>query len=192
MTVLRFATVFGHSRRPRFDLVANLFTAQAMMDRLITVVGPHQWRPFVHVRDLARALVLTLNAKPHVVQNQIFNVGDSGLNRTILQLAETVRDVTCRRHPVEISVRDNLEDRRNYVVSFDKIRTVLNFQAQTTIEAGIDEIARHFELGTYGHYLDEIYSNVAVTRKEAGRFLHSEEAGRLYTPLSTAMRSSLK
>lgn len=28
-TILRFATVFGHSRRPRFDLVTNLFTAQA-------------------------------------------------------------------------------------------------------------------------------------------------------------------
>ncbi len=31
-TVLRFATVFGHSKRPRFDLVANLFTAQAYND----------------------------------------------------------------------------------------------------------------------------------------------------------------
>src|SRR5262245_51374526 len=30
VTVLRFATAFGHSRRARFDLVANLFTAQAM------------------------------------------------------------------------------------------------------------------------------------------------------------------
>ncbi|TMA99487.1 MAG: NAD-dependent epimerase/dehydratase family protein [Deltaproteobacteria bacterium] len=37
VTVLRFATVFGHSRRPRFDLVANLFTAQAMTEGRITV-----------------------------------------------------------------------------------------------------------------------------------------------------------
>src|SRR5216117_663304 len=54
VTTLRFATVFGHSRRPRFDLVANLFTAQAVNDGRITLMGPGQWRPFVHVRDLAR------------------------------------------------------------------------------------------------------------------------------------------
>src|SRR5271166_495016 len=58
VTVLRFATVFGHSRRPRFDLVANLFTAQALTDGLVTVIGPEQWRPFIHVRDLARAILL--------------------------------------------------------------------------------------------------------------------------------------
>src|SRR5262249_7356476 len=38
VTILRFATVFGHSRRPRFDLVANLFTAQAFNDGRITVM----------------------------------------------------------------------------------------------------------------------------------------------------------
>ncbi|MBC8167390.1 MAG: NAD-dependent epimerase/dehydratase family protein, partial [Bryobacteraceae bacterium] len=64
VTILRFATVFGHSRRPRFDLVGNLFTAQAVTDGLITVVGPDQWRPFVHVRDLARALVMVIKADP--------------------------------------------------------------------------------------------------------------------------------
>ena len=62
--MLRFATVFGHSRRPRFDLVANLFTAQAMTEGRITLMGPHQWRPFVHVRDLARAIVMVLKAEP--------------------------------------------------------------------------------------------------------------------------------
>jgi dTDP-4-dehydrorhamnose reductase len=58
--VLRFATVFGHSRRPRFDLVANLFTAQAINDGVITVTGERQWRPFIHVVDLAKAIVLAL------------------------------------------------------------------------------------------------------------------------------------
>ncbi len=92
VTILRFATVFGHSRRPRFDLVANLFTAQAMTEGRIRVIGPQQWRPFVHVRDLARSIVMCLDAPEAVVQSQIFNVGDARLNATILSLAETVRD----------------------------------------------------------------------------------------------------
>ena len=79
VTVLRFATVFGHSSRPRFDLVANLFAAQAMMNGIVTVIGPDQWRPFIHVRDLARAIVMVLEARPEIVQSQIFNVGDTRL-----------------------------------------------------------------------------------------------------------------
>ncbi len=93
VTILRFATVFGDSRRPRFDLVGNLFTAQAMTDGLITVIGPDQFRPFIHVRDLARSIAMVLAADTDQMQNQIFNVGDSRLNMTILQLAERVRDV---------------------------------------------------------------------------------------------------
>src|SRR5438552_4057222 len=68
VTVLRFATVFGHSRRPRFDLVANLFTAQAVNDGKITLMGPSQWRPFVHLREPARALVAVLDADPERVR----------------------------------------------------------------------------------------------------------------------------
>ena len=75
VTILRFATVFGDSRRPRFDLVGNLFTAQAMTDGLITVIGPDQFRPFIHVRDLARSIAMVLAADTDQMQNQIFNVG---------------------------------------------------------------------------------------------------------------------
>src|SRR3989344_5906567 len=60
--VLRFATVFGHSRKPRFDLAANLFAAQAYNDGVITVNGGDQWRPFVHVADVAESIVLALEA----------------------------------------------------------------------------------------------------------------------------------
>ena len=119
VTVLRFATVFGHSFRPRFDLVANLFTAQAMVNGEITVIGPNQWRPFVHVRDLARAIVAVLHADPRVVQSQVFNVGDSRLNLTVGQLGELVRDVVSAYRPVTVSITDNPQDRRNYAVSFD-------------------------------------------------------------------------
>ncbi len=85
--VLRFATVFGHSRKPRFDLVANLFLAQAYVNGTITLSGKDQWRPFVHVRDVARAVVAVIKAPESVVSRQIFNVGDNALNARIGDLA---------------------------------------------------------------------------------------------------------
>jgi nucleoside-diphosphate-sugar epimerase len=183
VTVLRFATVFGHSKRPRFDLVANLFTAQAMIDGLITVIGPHQWRPFVHVSDLARAIVMTLKANPMTVQNQIFNVGDKTLNMTILQLAELVHKTASAYRPVSISVTENPEDRRNYAVSFEKIRSLLKFQAATSMEAGVAEMAEKLALGNYEHYREDIYSNVKMTARALSRFQDPVEAAHLYGPL---------
>lgn len=183
VTVLRFATVFGHSRRPRFDLVANLFTAQAVIDGLITVIGPHQWRPFVHVRDLARAIVITLKAKPIAVQNQIFNVGDKRLNMTILQLAELVQRAAHVYRPVSITVTENPQDRRNYAVSFEKIRSVLGFEAATSMEAGVEEMAEKLAEGKYDHYREDIYSNVKMTAQALSHFHDPVEAAHLYGPL---------
>jgi nucleoside-diphosphate-sugar epimerase len=188
VTVLRFATVFGHSRRPRFDLVANLFTAQAMTEGLITVVGPDQWRPFVHVRDLARAVVTVLEAKPGLIQSQVFNVGNPRLNLTIGQLGAIVERITGEfRSGVTRSVREqDAEDRRNYAVSFEKIRRQLAFEPQTNLDEGIREMARHFIDGAYQHYRDEVYSNVATTRRAAGYFHDPLEAQRLYGPLKAS------
>jgi len=188
VTALRFATVFGHSRRPRFDLVANLFTAQAMTEGLITVVGPDQWRPFVHVRDLARAIVTVLEARPALVQGQVFNVGNPRLNLTIGALAEIVERVASEfRGGVTRSVRpQNTEDRRNYAVSFAKIQRQLAFEPTSELEEGIREMARHFIDGTYHHYRDEVYSNVATTRRAVEYFHDPLESQRLYGPLKAS------
>jgi len=183
VTILRFATVFGHSLRPRFDLVGNLFTAQALTDGLITVIGPQQWRPFIHVRDLARAIVKVLKQNPELVQNQIFNVGDKRLNLTILQLAEAVQKVCSRHREVGISVSENVQDRRNYAVSFEKIRSQLGYEAATTLEEGIQEMVDHFQAGEYQHYREQIYSNVAMTRKALTQFQDPSEVAHLYAPL---------
>ena len=185
VTVLRFATVFGHSPRPRFDLVGNLFTAQAMTDGLITVIGPQQWRPFIHVRDLGRAIVKVLKANPAIVQSQIFNVGDKRLNMTILQLAEGVQKVCSQGREVKISVSENVQDRRNYAVSFEKIHSLLGFEAATTLEAGIQEMVDHFQSGQYQHYREQIYSNVAMTKKALVQFHDPAEVSHLYAPLQS-------
>ena len=184
VTVLRFATAFGHSGRPRFDLVANLFTAQAMTEGGITVTGPQQWRPFVHVRDLARAIVHVLEAPTAVVQSQVYNVGDRRLNATIGQLGELVADVAREfRGPVTITVREQAaQDRRNYLVSFEKIRRHLGFEVETGLADGIREVARRFANGSYQHYRDEVYSNVATTLRAVEHFYDPLESQRLYAP----------
>jgi nucleoside-diphosphate-sugar epimerase len=165
VTILRFATVFGHSRRARFDLVANLFVAQAMADGLIAVIGPNQWRPFIHVRDVARAVESALVANPAAIRSQIFNVGDERLNMTILQMAERVRSIAGEYHNVNLTIRDNPEDARDYAVSFKKIKQTLGFQANTAADSGIREMVGHFRAGAYADYRQERYSNVAMTRK---------------------------
>jgi nucleoside-diphosphate-sugar epimerase len=180
VTILRFATVFGHSRRPRFDLVANLFAAQAMMNGTITVIGPDQWRPFIHARDLARAIVIALEARPEVVQSQIYNVGDDRLNMTIGQLGEVVRRTVGVYREVQMNVQGDDQDLRNYRVSFDKIRSQLGFTAEITIEDGVREVVDQLRAGKYGDFRNPVYSNVETTRSALQDFIDSDD---LYAPL---------
>ena len=183
VTVLRFATVFGHSRRPRFDLVANLFAARALTEGVIPVLGPQQRRPFIHVNDLARAIVAVLSADPYTVQSRVFNVGDRRLNMSIMQLAETVQKVVRPYRDAQITVNENPEDRRSYAVSFEKIRLELGFVAGTLMEEGITEIVSNFRAGKYRDYRDPTYSNVLTTSKALADFYNPEEMARLYGPL---------
>jgi len=183
VTILRFATVFGHSKRPRFDLVANLFAAQGIVDGLIRVIGPQQWRPFIHVKDLARAIVMTLNTDPPLIQGQIFNVGDKRLNMTIGQLGKQIGDIMAREREVKITVEENEQDERNYAVSFEKIRSSLGFEATVMLKEGIEEIVEHFKIGTYGHYRDRIYSNLSMTTEALRYFQDPMQSSKLYAPV---------
>ena len=190
VTILRFATVFGHSRRPRFDLVANLFTAQAMVDGKITLMGPSQWRPFVHVRDLARGIVAALEANPERMRGQVFNVGDRGLNMTIGQLAALVQKVVSRERPVEI-VEMASKDPRNYAGSFEKIRRELGFEAEMSMQSGIEEIVSEFKKGSYGHYKDAVYSNLETTKKALSDFRQRGQMVAVHPPVAATARARL-
>jgi len=190
VTILRFATVFGHSRRPRFDLVANLFTAQAMVDGKITLMGPSQWRPFVHVRDLARGIVAVLEADPERMRGQVFNVGDRQLNMTIGQLAALAQRVVSRERPVEI-VEMASKDPRNYAGSFEKIRRELGFEAEMSMQSGIEEIVSEFKKGSYGHYKDAVYSNLETTKKALSDFRQRGQMVAVHPPVAATARARL-
>lgn len=160
-SVLRFATVFGLAPRPRFDLVVNLLTAKAIQDGVITIFNGDQWRPFIHVDDVAEAILLTLFAPLEAVSGEILNVGDDRLNFTLRQVSEKI----CTQLPGTRVEQVENNDRRNYRVSFRKVHDCLGFRARNSIEDGIAEIKRAYDIGLIRNYHQPFYNNLTYLKE---------------------------
>jgi nucleoside-diphosphate-sugar epimerase len=144
-TMLRNATIFGLAPRMRFDLAINIMTMRAWKERVIFIMGGgEQWRPFVHVRDVVQAFILTLEAPLEKVDGEVFNVGSTDLNYQIKQLAQFVVDVIPN---VKIHVIPDDPDKRTYNLNFEKIKNVLGFEISVQIHEGIVEIKQALEKG---------------------------------------------
>jgi nucleoside-diphosphate-sugar epimerase len=162
VTCLRFATVYGISGRTRFDLVVNLLCAKAVRDGVITVYGADQWRPFVHVDDVAAAVAMTLQAPTGLVAGEAFNVGSDNQNYTLGEVAELIN----KQVPdAEIVSDPDFVDKRNYRVSFEKIRTRLGFEPAWTIEHGIAQVTALMRSNRVGHYSLPTYSNLLYLKE---------------------------
>jgi nucleoside-diphosphate-sugar epimerase len=155
-TVLRLGTAYGWSFRPRFDLVVNLLTARALMERKITIFNQTQWRPFIHLHDISRAFIMCLQAPLSQVAYEIFNAGSYQMNTTLGDMAKLIQSLI---PGVEVDYVENTSDHRNYRVSFDKIHTVLGFTCIKSLEDGILEVKRAIESRLVSDYREPIYHN---------------------------------
>ena len=157
VTVLRFATVFGLSPRMRFDLTVNEFTMELLTKRKLVVYGEQFWRPYIYVRDAARAIAMVLNAPLEKVGGQVFNVGDTSQNYQKGQLVELI----CAQigDEVEIEHVHREEDPRDYRVSFEKIKRELGFHITRTVEDGIRKIIDAISQGVITDFDNPCYRN---------------------------------
>ena len=158
--ILRLGTAYGLSPRMRYDLVVNTFAARAAKFKKITIFGGEQERPFVHIRDISRAIV-------HVIKNKlhgIYNV--RGQNLSLLKLGEIVKDIT----NCEIEINRNIVDKRSYMVDSSKIMNT-GFEFEYSIEDAIKEI---IDSPTILDFHKGYYSNL----KLAERVKISETVGR--------------
>ena len=154
-TILRLATVFGLSFRPRFDLVVNLLMAKAFNEGVITIFNGEQWRPFIHVHDVAAGFIRTLNSPLPIVSGQIFNLGDTRLNYTLTQVSQMI----LKMFPDTRVQHIDDTDRRNYRVSFEKIRSQLGFTSSWQLEDGMRQLRQAFEDKEIVDYTDTRYYN---------------------------------
>lgn len=145
VTFPRLATVYGVSHRMRFDLVINIMTLYAYENRKIYVLGGgKQWRPLVHVRDVARAFLAIMDAPREKVHCEAFNVGSNEQNYQIVRVAQMVRDVVPY---TEVEIVPDDPDKRSYNVCFDKIGEVLGYETTVTPYEGIVEVKQGLERG---------------------------------------------
>jgi nucleoside-diphosphate-sugar epimerase len=158
-TVLRFATLFGPSPRMRFDLTVNQFVKEMLLDRALTVFGEQFWRPYVHVREAARAIGLVLTAPRALVAGQVFNVGHSDENYRKQDLIEIIRPYTPDVDVRSVSVAD---DPRDYRVSFERIRTTLGFEPAMRVPDGVGELVDALSGRMFGQLDDPAFSNTPV------------------------------
>jgi nucleoside-diphosphate-sugar epimerase len=155
-TCLRFSTVYGHSPRIRFDLTVNEFSKDMYLGRELEVYGEQFWRPYCHVADLARSIVLVLQSPPEKVGYEVFNVGDTAENYTKKMLVEEIR----KKIPdAKVKYVPKNEDPRDYKVGFEKIRSGLGFQISKRVPDGISEVIRVLRMGLLSDPDDRKYYN---------------------------------
>ena len=157
-TCLRFATVYGVAPRMRFDLTVNEFTRDLWSGRRLEVFGEQFWRPYVHVRDAARAVRAVLDAPVELVAGEVFNVGDTAENYRKLDLVEMIRRETDRGDVVFVR---RTEDPRDYKVAFAKVAGTLGYRVTRTVPDGIREIIAALAEDRFEDAFDGRYRNVA-------------------------------
>jgi len=143
-TILRLTTVFGWSSRPRLDLVTNLFSYKAWKEGKITIYGDgRQYRSLIHVKDVARAFVETLETPRFIRSGKIYHLGEESNNKTVYEIAETVKKYIPAAK-IEY-IRDRTSDRRDYRINCQKIKNNIGWQAKCSVEDGIKELIDKFD-----------------------------------------------
>jgi len=154
----RLGTLFGvadNFSRIRMDLAVNVLTAKAYAYRRVSVFGGNQYRPLLHVRDVAGAILRTLETR----HTGVFNL--HAVNMRIAELADRLK---AQFPDLEVQRTDlKFQDSRNYRVSSQKAIEAFGFEAKYSVDDGIAELKAILEAGRI--------KNISLSRHSNQRFL---------------------
>ena len=158
--IFRLGTLFGIGdkfSRIRLDLVVNILTTKAYIDKKMSVFGGEQWRPLLHVKDVANAIAHTLDTEA----NGVFNLHYK--NFKIIEIANEIKN---KISDVEIETTPlPFQDARNYQVSSDKLKDATGFQATVDLTQGINEMYELISSNRIKDINDPRYSNQNFLQK---------------------------
>ena len=157
-TILRIATAYGISDRMRFDLTIAEFTRELALGRELLVYDENTWRPYCHVGDISGAIMKVLEGDAEKVSGEIFNVGSNDENFTKKKLVDIISSILPE---VKVNFKQGGYDPRDYLVSFDKISSSLQFQNNHSVPVSISKLITAIQSGMF-HDVDarrEFYKN---------------------------------
>ena len=156
--LFRFATLYGLSPRTRFDLIVNQFVLEAFTKRQLIIYQRGYSRSFVHIRDVARGVIMGLEAERSKIAGQVFNLGTDNGNYS----KDDIVRLVLKRMPETVVEYKDLTfggDMRDITVSFAKIKNVLGFDTTLDVDDGVREILFALKTGIIQNPTDMRYRN---------------------------------
>ncbi|MBS3078839.1 NAD-dependent epimerase/dehydratase family protein [Candidatus Pacearchaeota archaeon] len=138
--IFRPATAFGVSPKMRTDLLINDLLLTALKTKKLIIFEGNAKRTFIHVSDFAMAIVYAIE-NFEKIKNKIYNLGNEKMNCLKKDIAKIIAKYTeCE---IEISRSGEDPDKRDYEVSYEKIRET-GFNTCMSIEDGIRELIEYY------------------------------------------------
>jgi len=156
--LFRFATLYGLSPRTRFDLIVNQFVLEAFSKRELIIYQRGYSRSFVHIRDVARGVIMGFEAEQSKIRGQVFNLGTDHGNYS----KDDIVQLVLKRMPETTVEYKDLTfggDMRDITVSFAKIKNVLGFDTTLDVDDGIRELLFALKTGIIQNPTDAHYRN---------------------------------
>ena len=157
---LRQGTVSGYSPRMRLDLVVNAMFKSAISDQVITVNNPAIWRPILSINDAVKAYIRAIEAQENI--SGIFNIASG--NFTVGEIGDLVKRGVEENLGVAIKLNiKNMNEFRNYKVSYEKAINVLGFKPSQDINSIVKNLELNLE--KYRDFNNSDYYNIQVFKK---------------------------
>ena len=156
--IFRFATLYGLSPRTRFVLIVNQFVLEAFTKRQLIIYQRGYSRSFVHIRDVARGVIIGLEAERSKICGEVFNLGTDDGNYS----KDDIVRLVLKRIPETVVEYKDLTfggDMRDITVSFAKIKNRLGFDTTLDVDDGIREMLFALKSGIIRDPNDERYRN---------------------------------
>ena len=141
VTVLRLASIFGDSLRMRWDQSINNMVKELCNNGKIEVRSKNSQRPFLHIDDVIRAIILVIESKENAA-GEIFNVGSNDLNYSIGEIAKEITHIAKKENSLIVS---DEKDKNSFTMNCDKINKKLGFKKNNDLKYGIKELLRKLD-----------------------------------------------
>ena len=186
---LRFATIFGVSKRIRFDVVINMLVGMAITNKKIILNSNGMaWRPSLYIEDACSAIEHAIKYKKKKNDDKILilNIGRNDNNLTVIDIANKIKNAVKGSKIIFLNkykdLNNNLitdrkikngKDTRTYKVSFNKIKKKFtNYRCRYTIEPGIEKMIK--ELSKH-NLSKKIFYNKKFYRLQYFEYLHKRK-----------------